>query len=217
MPTRVAHWLPVLATLFLCATALAPAAAQSEPDACGELRNAYGPFDYRKDKDKLGIVESAHFTPQVENLVRGVSGPIGAELNYTLRAFPNHHRVLVALTRFGEKMKHPQPEGLQYPIECYFVRAMRFAPDDNTVRLLYAQYLAKHGRNVDAANQLEQTSKIAGDNGFTHYNIGLIYAEMKQYDQALAKAHKALELGFERPELKAALERAGKWQEPPRQ
>jgi len=217
MPTRVAHWLPVLAALLLCAAALAPAAAQSEPGACGELRNAYGPFDYRKDKDKLGIVESSHFTPQVENLVRGVSGPIGAELNYTLRAFPNHHRVLVALTRFGEKMKHQQPEGLQYPIECYFVRATRFAPDDNTARRLYAQYLARQGRNVDAADQLEPTSKIAGDNGLNHYNIGLIYAEMKQYDQALAKAHKALELGFERPELKAALERAGKWQEPRRQ
>jgi len=209
---------PVLIALLFSAATTLPAASQSAASsACGELRNPYGPFDYRKDKDKLAVVENSHFTPEVEALVRGVSGPIGAELNYSLRAFPNHPRILVALTRFGEKMKNPQPEGLQFTIECYFDRALRFVPDDTTARLLYAQYLVKQGRNVDAAAQLEQTSRIAGDNGFTHYNIGLLYAEMKQYDQALAKAHKARDLGFERPELKSTLERAGKWQEPPRQ
>ena len=28
-------------------------------DECGELANAYGPFDYRTSRDKLAIVESA--------------------------------------------------------------------------------------------------------------------------------------------------------------
>ena len=40
--------------------------------ACGSLNNHFGPFDYRtaRAEDK-NMVERAHFTPKVENLIRG--------------------------------------------------------------------------------------------------------------------------------------------------
>src|SRR4051794_26054278 len=83
-------------------TAISTAAfAQQAPSQCGSLANAYGPFDYRStDKTALNMVEGPHFPPKVEALISGNSGPIGAELGYTLRAFPNHHRALLAVMRY---------------------------------------------------------------------------------------------------------------------
>lgn len=189
------------------------AQAQAPDNACGSLANGYGPYDYRKDKDKLPIVESSHFTPAVESLIHGISGPVGGELDYALRAFPNHHRVLIAMTRLGEKFKTPKPPGAKYNVDCYYDRAVRFAPDDNVVRMLYAQYLGKEGRTDDAVFQLETAAAQAPDAGFTQYNIGLVYFEIGKPDRALAQAHKALSLGFTRPELQKKLELAGKWQD----
>lgn len=198
--------------------ALAPfasmALAQSNYSSCGSLENQYGPFDYRQQKGKLNIVEQYHFTPNVESLVSGKSSTyVGGDLDYTLRASPNHHRALMAMMRLGEKLKTPQPQGLSYSVECYFERALRFRSDDSIVRMLYATYLFKNSREPEAVRQLGQASESAGDNPFTHYNIGLIYLDLKKYDQALAQAHRAYSLGFTQPALREQLKTLGKWKE----
>lgn len=208
---------PVCVAMLTLAVAMEAQAQVQAPAAlslCGDLRNGYGPFDYRRDKDKLPIVENSHYTPPVQSLVRGVSGPIGAELDYALRAFPNHHRVLMSMVAWGQKIKSLQPPGATYTIECYFDRAIRFAGDDPIPRMIYARFLHSLGRMDDAMAQLDATTKLAGDNPFTHYNAGLIYMEIGQPDKALEQAHRASALGFTRPELREQLERAGKWQEP---
>lgn len=70
----------------------------------------FGPFDYTDPETArpgkygqsppLHLVEIAHFTPEVEHLVRGKSGAIYGDLDYTLRAFPNHHRALWSMVRY---------------------------------------------------------------------------------------------------------------------
>lgn len=204
--------------------------AQVSAEYCGPLTNAFGPFDYRADhyqqragdqtshEFKRHLVEGAHFTPRVENLISAQSsgqiGPPGADLDYTLRAFPNHHRALLSVMRYGERKGTAQPPGLPRVVECYFERAVRFQPNDTVVRTLYATYLNKNKREPEAQAQLKQAVFYAGDNPFTHYNIGLVYFDMKLYDQALAQAHKAMALGFERTQLKELLEKAGHWKDP---
>ena len=192
-----------------------PVFAQASRGICGELSNAYGPYDYRSDRDKLPIVESAHFTPEVEALIRGLTGLLGGDIDYTLRAFPNHHRALLTMMRLGDRMKSIQPAGAKYTIDCYFQRAVRFKPDDTTARMLFASYLNKNGRTAEANQQMEQTLALAGDNSFTHYNAGLVFMDLKNYDKALKQAHTAYALGFTRPELREALKKVGKWVEPP--
>jgi tetratricopeptide (TPR) repeat protein len=155
-----------------------------------------------------------HFTPKVENLIAGQSGTLGADINYTLRAFPNHHRALISATRLAEREKNDQPPGMLWPVECYFERAIRFASDDIVVRSLYAQWLGKRGRRPEAQWQLETALKSAQDSPISHYNIGLVYLELGDYDRALAQAHRALELGWPRQELAQQLKSAGKWREP---
>jgi hypothetical protein len=189
--------------------------AQTAVSGCGPLDNPYGPFDYRNQKNKLDIVEKFHFTPSVESLVSGKSTVnVGGDLDYTLRAFPNHHRALMAMVRLGDKLKSPQPPGVGYSIECYFERALRFRPDDSTVRMLYATYLSKGAREPEALQQLEQAATHAGDNPFTHYNLGLVYFDLRHYDLALAQAHLAYGLGFTQPALRERLQRVGKWKDP---
>lgn len=191
------------------------ALAQSNFSPCGSLDNPYGPFDYRLQKGKLSIVEQYHFTPNVENLVTGKSSTyVGGDLDYTLRASPNHHRALMAMMRLGEKQKTPQPQGLSYSVECYFERALRFRSDDSIARMIYATFLFKNKREAEAIKQLGLASESAGDNPFTHYNIGLIYLDLKKYDLALVQAHKTYGLGFVQPALREQLKKLGKWKEP---
>ncbi len=214
---------PPAAAMRLCATVLAlglgaaAASAQSAANGCGSLANPAGPFDYRNEREMLQLVEGHHFGPPVEALLRGVSGTVGADIAYVLRWYPNHHRALLAMTRLYERQKWAQPEGAQWSIDCYYERALRFRSDDVIVRLLFASYLAKRGRNQEAAAQLGQVTVDAGDNGFTHYNVGLQYFELGLYDQALESAHRALQYGFPRTDLADRLRAAGRWKEPPTQ
>ena len=202
--------------IILSMTASFHALAQNDAEVCGSLRNHYGPFDYRTQRGEvLDVVERHHFSPEVEGLIRGqTSNHIGADLAYTLGTFPNHHRALMSMMQFGEKLKSPQPPHAAYSVECYFVRAIRFQPDDTTVRLMYANYLTRNSRVEQARRELEEVSKAAGDNPFTHYNMGLIYFDMKDYENALNRAHKALALGFPKGELRDKLTAVRQWRTP---
>ncbi len=206
-------------TLMLAA-ALMPlschVAAQQDSIGCGSLESAYGPYDYRTERNgRLRIVERFHFSPAVEALIHGDSGYIGSDLDYVLMTSPNHHRALMATVRYGERLKTTQPPAMKYSIDCYFERAIRFQPDDTVVREMFAQYLGKGGHFPEAKAQLELASRYAKDNAISHYNIGLIYFDLKDYDHALSQAQLAVEEGYPRPELRDMLKGVGKWQDPP--
>ena len=184
--------------------------------ACGDLANHYGPFDYRTERTgKLQIVEHYHFAPEVEALIKGESSTIGDDLDYVLMTSPNHHRALLATVRYGERLKTNQPPAMKYTIECYFDRAIRFQPDDTVVREMYARYLGKGGHVKEAKEELEVAASYAKDNAISHYNIGLIYFDLKDYDRALAQAQLASTEGYMRPELRDLLKSVGKWEDPP--
>ncbi|MDP3222027.1 MAG: ABC transporter permease [Rubrivivax sp.] len=181
--------------------------------------NGFGPHDYRVEQGQnRKIVEDYHFTPRVESLISGVSASLGSDIDYTLRAFPNHHRALVSMMNLGARTKRAVPPGAQYSVECYFKRAVQFRPDDTIARMIYAKFLASSGRKPDAHRQLDFALQGAKDNAFTNYNAGLIYFEMGEFDKALAQAHRAQSLGFDRQGgLKQQLQTAGKWTEAPAQ
>jgi tetratricopeptide (TPR) repeat protein len=199
---------------LLGAWCLAPVMADSA--ACGSLDNGYGPFDYRSQRSKLAIVERFHFTPDVEALIRGgkSANSLGSNLDYTLRASPNHHRALAALARLAEREKLPQIAGMRYSVDCWFERAVRFSPDDTIASLLMVSYLSRTGRTDAALARLQVAAEAAKDNGFTHYNVGLGYLQLKKYDEALQHAHRAVHLGFSGQELKKQLQAVGHWREP---
>ena len=211
----VAGYIRIAAVSAFLVFASLPTFAQTGAAACGSLENHYGPYDFRTDKPMLPIVERAHFTPAVEALIRGTTSALGPgdDLNYTLTAFPNHHRALVSVMNYGERQKTTRPRDLPLNVECYFDRAVRFRPDDSVARMIYATFLVKNKREADANKQLEQVALAARDNAFTFYNMGLIYFDMKNYGKALELAHKAYGLGVGPTDLRDQLKKVGKWVE----
>lgn len=200
----------------LCLLVGAPVCALGGEIECGNpFKNHFGPFDYTTASPAdIQIVEKHHFTQKVESLKGGnTSITPGGDLNYTLNVFPNHHRALMAMIKLTRKEKTNRPRDMRYSIECRFERAERFAPNDAMVKSLHGIYLMQVGRNTDATAKLEEALSHAGDNANIHYNLGLAYFELKDYDKALASAHKAYQLGFQFPGLRSKLEKVGKWKD----
>lgn len=214
--------LALLRGAMLCASLAAalPAAAEDNSalesdNVCGALTNGFGPHDYVVNPEHRPIVESAHFTPWVERLERGNRGTIGADLDYTLRAFPNHHRALLAMMRYGEKLKTNKVNGAKFSVECYFERALRWRPLDTIARGLYVTYLQHQGRTKDALRQVDAMADIIKDSPLSYYNVGLMYLELGEPAKALSMAQRAYgqDDGLP-PALKNKLKSAGKWVEP---
>lgn len=206
--------------LALGLMAAAPAASAQAgngapaPPGCGQPYNLYGPFDYRMASyHQKHMVEHAHFTRGVETLTKGATGPFGHDIGYTLAVFPNHPRAIYAMERLAEKQKADPPTRADMTVECYYARGMNFAPDDLVFRMLYVSYLIRRSRLDDARRFLEYVVDRAGDNPLTHFNAGLLYFDMKDYDEALTQAHRAMDLGMQRPELRNRLTSVGRWKD----
>lgn len=181
--------------------------------ACGNLKNAYGPFDFRNQKAKLDVVEAFHFTPSVETLKKGKSGRLGSDIDYTLRASPNHHRALMAMMKLAERDKTHRPVGANFTVECYMMRAEAFRPDDSMVKTIYGLYLMSTNRREDALGKLDAARKLEDADANVHYNLGLAYFDLGEHDKAMESARRAYAAGFPMPGLRDKLKRAGKWLE----
>ena len=182
-------------------------------DDCGQLANRYGPYDYTNQEHKvkrLPVVERAHFTPVVERLERGSTGLLADDLDYTLRAFPNHHRALYAMAKYQIANGYPL-EATYYSADCYFHRAIRFKPDDGIVWMLYGIYKHKVKKHNEALEKYKSALKLMANSAELNYNVGLLYADMQMYDQAAKHAREAYKLKFPLPGLRNLLKEKGYW------
>jgi tetratricopeptide (TPR) repeat protein len=197
-----------LLTLVLSAQAFEP---------CGSLDNAYGPFDYTNTEHRqkwLRIVEKFHFSEHIEYLTGpNVSGHLSGNLDYTLRAFPNHHRALRSMANLSLREKTIKPRGAQYTVDCYFDRAMRFKPNDPMVHLTYSIYLHKAGKLKEALERLIKADQLKPGDANINYNLGLLYFDLKNYGDALARARQAYAKGIGLPGLKDKLSSVGHWRD----
>lgn len=204
---------------LLCASAAPmPVCAQVSAEFCGELRQRLqaGPWDYRVDRQHLPLVENAHFMPQTERLIRGTSGTkVGQDFDYTLNKFPNHARALLALIKLNQRYPDPTVTELPRPPECYFERAIRFAPDDLVVRMIYAQFLNWQKRSAEAMAQLNLVAEKGAGNPLTHRSLGLLFLEMGEHEKALEQAWALQALMPEITLLKDELLKRGQWREKP--
>ena len=203
-----------------------PAAAAAKPprvdipqqaiDAmmCGSLANPSGPFDYRDpaNRGQITLINANHFSQDVQDLVRGqTNDKVLGDLDFILRTFPNHYPALQTTARYflggGKRYKWRT-------MECYFDRAMRFVPNDSTVRVLYGIYMLKTGKPDAALGRFMEALDLSPDSAEIQYDIGLVYADMKDYEKANEYAAKAYQLGYPLLGLRHILERAGEWNPP---
>lgn len=180
---------------------------------CGSLENAIGPWNYySREAEALRFkvnVETNHFNSTVRSL-RGGQTSIGpmADLDYVLRAFPNHPEALMLVARYqGEGGSR----GAFRSADCYFQRARRFAPDDPAMRVLYANYLTQKKQDQRALEEYEAALEISPDYAEAHYNIGLLLVKLGRLDEAKIHAEKAYAAGYPLEGLRRQLVRKGAW------
>ena len=183
------------------------------PQDCGSLKASFGPYDYR-DPDivttRLREVEDAHFNSDVESLKRGMTeaGP-GGDIDYMLRAYPNHHRALFSIGRLSKQSGRLQPVGTSYSAECYYLRALEFAPDDGVVRMLYGIYLSYWEKFDKALQYHEEAVQMMPESAEAHYNLGLLLVRIDKLERAAEAAATAYKLGYPLSGLKRQLARRG--------
>ena len=199
------------------AAANPPAIPSSLPPSvqCGSLENAFGPFDWRTHNDwNKKDAENNHFFPGIESLSRNFSTKrIASELDYILRAYPNHTRALWTYSRLGAREGSDKPDGARYTIDCYFERAVRFQPDDGAVWLVLGLHLLRKREFSGAITALEGALELGENESNVRYHLGLAYFESGDHERALTQARRAYDLGFPLPGLRDKLKRAGKWRD----
>lgn len=203
---------------ILCGVALARDPAAHEPmPGCGTFeydREHVGPLDYRTTKPKtLKLIEDYHFSRQVEMLRKGQSSTIGGDLKYTLKAIPNHPRALRSTAEYFRRDAARAAVQMGMGLQCWFDRAVAYRPNDPTVRILLAEELLRQGKREEATEHLKVAEQHASQSATVHYNLGLLYLDLKDYENSVQHARKAYELGAPLPGLKDKLALAGKWRD----
>lgn len=188
--------------------------------ACQGSAQGYGPYDYLQRgslKDEITLVESAHFTPDVENLIKGNASGANPEgdIDYTLRAWPNHHRALLSIIKFQMNIKNgiSPYKSIKTPPECYLQRAIHFSPRDAFSYSLYGYYLGKMNKKEEAKKYYKKALEIAPDNAKIAYSYSLLLTDLKEYDEALKYARIAYQSKNTPDGLRKILQKNGAWQE----
>ena len=193
-------------------TVIAQSAGAGEGD-CGPLTNAYGPYDYTNPQHRrqnLQVVETHHFDLNVETLARGKSSTVVGDLDYTLRAFPNHHRALRAMARYQIKNGYAGQSGVR-SMECYFDRAKRLNANDAEVYTIHGWYLHMRGEWEGALAQYRQAEKLKPNAVDRDYKLGLLFFDMKRYDEARRYAERAYRRKFPDNTLRDKLKSVNQW------
>ena len=203
---------------LMAAAGAAAATPGGKTNYCGDLKNAFGPFDYRQAASlpqEYNLVIGAHFTPDVENNIKGNAGYLAGDIDYTLRAWPNHPQALASMSRQATIEKSLIPRGAKWPVDCYFLRAFQFAPDDGAPHAVYGNHLMNQGKSDLAMKEFKRAVELDPENPTINYNAGLAYFHAKEYDKALMHARKAYALKFPLPGLKNKLLSVDKWKDAP--
>jgi len=197
-----------LAVLFLIFNATVVNAITYNNTTCGiaspePLRNAYGPYDYTNPshQSRLPIVIGAHFKKSVQRLTPGTNH--SGDLSYTLRAIPNYHPALYAISQYEQQNKLLHHKS--YTADCFFRRAIYFQPKDSTSQMLFAMHLQATKRMKLARQYYESALKISPTAAELNYNYGLFMVGQGHIKQARKAAKIAYKMGYPLQGLKKKL------------
>ncbi|HTF20851.1 MAG TPA: tetratricopeptide repeat protein [Chryseolinea sp.] len=168
----------------------------------------YAPRTSQGDIELFRNVQSYHLGPGREEMGNGRYGAALAHFEFILRYYPNHPQTLVALSELCQKWNSPACEGAA---TRWFQRAIERNPEASTSYVVHAMHLHRNKKLDDAVKSYKRAIELAPDSVNAHYNLGLAYADLKQYELANLHAQKSYSLGVTQPGLRARLEKAGKW------
>jgi len=175
------------------------------------LTPGYGPYDYTNPshRDKLPIVINIHFTREVEMLIEGSTGTVYSDIDYTLRAIPNYHRALYAISRLEIRNGgFDREKNKYYSSFCYFERAVALQPKDFVAYMLYGIHFHRVGDLNGALNKYNKSEELGNDSAEFYYNFSLLYFDLDEIELSKDYAGKAYALGYPLQGLKKKLKLA---------
>jgi tetratricopeptide (TPR) repeat protein len=117
----------------------------------------------------LKRVTNRHLQPQIISLTGRVGkGSIGKDIDYTLRAIPNHPIALDVASRFEVKLALKSSkttrlfryEKILKSAECYFRRAISLDPNRAQTYHIYGIHLHRHSKYKEAALKYRQAISL---------------------------------------------------------
>jgi hypothetical protein len=200
----------------------------------------FGPFDYYTTMAaNVSVVERVHMGFIITEAKKSQNHCyLWHNLDYTLRALPNHPQALQEMATYLEygmachesvKMEYDAYRTVREIMEGrwqmndaedYFRVALNFRTRDTRVlprhaetHVLYADWLRKKGRRDDAMKQYDMAHKLKPEFANTYYGLGMLYLDMMDLPKAVENARKAYSLGKPPAELRDRLITANAWQD----
>lgn len=195
--------------------------------SCNQMAWKRGkPFDYYATETRastatfrgglLHLVENYHLTPDVRNLVRGATGAMPGDLLFVLNTIPNHPVALDAYSRYEhryhESASFREQKFMDRPVhtaDCLFQRADRVFPNMAETKVVWAIHRYRKGEYEESEDLLRQAIALQPNYVEAHYNLGLVYIELNQFELARRHADVAYAAGYPLPGLKKKLSRLG--------
>ena len=149
-----------------------------------------------------------HINPAARRISAGeYSRSVMSDLDWTLTRFPNHPAALELLIRYvlagGKIYEFSQAE-------CYFQWAHEFAPDDDKMLLAEGYFHWRRSNLQRAIRSYESVLEIDPNSAVAHYNLGLVYIELNDYEQALKHAQAAYAQSYPLSGLRDKLKAVGR-------
>jgi tetratricopeptide (TPR) repeat protein len=192
-----------------CALLLITACA-SAPGAMAQSggRDYYNPGTGTDDRAIFEQVHSYHLQPGIEKMTKGTTDRGYGDFLFILQGFPNSPQALNLMSELCvNKMKSAKCDA-----DPFFERAVAINPKIATTYVLYGIHLQRKGKHTEAIEKFNQALALQPNSVNAHYNMGLIYVDLKQYELANRHAQVAYALGAQLPGLHDKLVKVGKWQ-----
>lgn len=198
---------PRLLRRLLCLTLLVSATGAG---AQGYQYGDRGPYNYYTadphEKLLLGSVEGNHLNLLRQKTRHPDPYLVFGECDFVLGKFPNHPEALYLCTEQSvTRAKRPEMG------KRYLDRAEQLFPEVASTEVIYGMYLHRLGKYKDAVEKYQRALELDPASRNAHYNLGLTYLALKEYDRANTQAQEAYALGHPSPGLREGLKRAGKW------
>ena len=220
------RYLSLILQMVLIVPSLSSVAIAGEEE-CGTLTTHFGPWDFYDQKNhrstgaeaqgKIKIVTGRHLTKNMLRLKRGSTAvDIKQDLDYTLRAIPNHPKALDLASRFAyqrsisESFKNRQKK-LTLTAECYFDRAFRLKRDRAEVWVIYGIHNHRFKNYKKAISNYITANELGLNSPEINYYMGLSYFAVADYENAKKQATIAYDGGFPLQGLKNKLKSVDQW------
>ena len=203
------------------------AVVQCEPVTYGD--GQYGPYNYYdsknhikgaggvtgglKNETRITIVTKYHLNSNIVRLTKGQTGThISGDLDYTLRALPNHPVALDTISRFEIRQASSpdfkaKQKAMPYSAECYFQRALKiFGYNQPQTYMLWGLHKYREKKYQEAIEYFNKAESLGFNSADLAYYFGLTYLKLGDINKAQKYSDIAYSMGYQLPGLKKMLE-----------